>query len=192
VAPPSSRDVARAAVKAEISRAAFDLVLRDGFDNVTINDLAAAAGVSRSTFLRYFGTKEDALLYRVDAQVTQLADALRARPVEEDDWQALRRAVDILIEPYQRDQDGALAMTHVIQGAPALTARMLEKQHLWRPALTEALADRHSSVRPIPVPLAVRATAALVCMNVAIDQWTESDGQLDLIELVDEAFASLC
>jgi AcrR family transcriptional regulator len=191
VARPSTRDVARAAVKAELSRAAFDLVLRDGFDNVTINDLAAAAGVSRSTFLRYFGTKEDAVLYTVDAQVTQLADALRARPIEEDDWQALRRAVDILIEPYQRDQVGALAMTQVIQSAPALTARMLEKQHLWRPALTEALADRHSSARPIPIPLAVRATAALVCMNVAIDHWTASGGQLDLIDLVDEAFSSL-
>lgn len=36
---------------------AFELFRREGFDYVTVNDVAAAAGVSRSTFLRYFGSK---------------------------------------------------------------------------------------------------------------------------------------
>ncbi|MFF7984149.1 TetR/AcrR family transcriptional regulator [Streptomyces sp. NPDC007901] len=40
---------------------------RECFEKVTVNDLAAAAGVSRSTFLRYFGSKEDVVLSAVDA-----------------------------------------------------------------------------------------------------------------------------
>ncbi|MGW6770978.1 hypothetical protein ACWGBX_11235, partial [Streptomyces sp. NPDC055037] len=35
------------------------------------------------------------------------------------------------------------------------------------------------------------ATAALDCLNVAIDHWTASDGHLDLVDLLDEAFATL-
>ena len=58
----NTREIARAAVRAELGQVAFELFLREGFDKVTIDDLAAAAGVSRSTFLRYFGTKEDAVL----------------------------------------------------------------------------------------------------------------------------------
>jgi AcrR family transcriptional regulator len=191
VARSSTRDIARAAVKAELAQAAFDLVSRDGFDTVTVNDLAAATGVSRSTFLRYFATKEDAVLYAIDAQVTQLADALRARPAEEDDWIALRRSLDTVIEPYQRDPVSALAMTRLVQEVPALYARMLEKQHSWRPALSEALADRHSGSAPVTVSVLVKATSALVCLNIALDRWTTSDGKLDLVELLDEAFGAL-
>ena len=178
-------------MKAELAQAAFDLVSRDGFDKVTINDLASATGVSRSTFLRYFGNKEDAVLYALDAQGTQLAEALRARPQEEDDWKALRRAFDTVIEPYQRDPVGALAMTRLVHEVPALYARMLEKQHSWRPALSAALADRHDISGDLPVPLLVKATAALVCLNIALDRWTASDGRLDLVALLDEAFCAL-
>jgi AcrR family transcriptional regulator len=187
----TTRDIARAAVKAELSQVAFNLASRKGFEKLTINDLASAAGVSRSTFLRYFGTKEDAILYAIDAQVTQLSDALHTRPDDEDDWTALRRALDTVIEPYLRDPTAALAMTRLVQDAPALYARMLDKQHSWRPVLTEALAERHGSVQPVPLPLAVKATAALVCLNIALDYWTASDGQLDLVDLLDEAYGAL-
>ena len=187
----TTRDIARAAVRAELAEVAFDLFRREGFDNVTIQDLAEAAAVSRSTFLRYFGSKEDAVLDVVDARGDQFADALRARPAEEDDWTAIRRALDTVIEPYHQDPAKALAMTRLIMGTPALWARQMEKQHGWRPALAEALAGRTDPPRPMTLALSVRATAALVCLNIALDQWTASDGRLDLVALLDEAFAAL-
>jgi AcrR family transcriptional regulator len=170
---------------------AFDLASQNGFDKVTINDLASAGGVSRSTFLRYFPTKEDAVLYAIDAQIADLVHALLNRPAAENDWNALRRALDTVIEPYRRDPTSALAMTRLVQDSPALYARMLEKQHSWWPALTEALAERNNSSRPVPLPLVVKATAALVCLNIALDHWTASDGKLDLEGLLDEAFETL-
>ncbi len=187
----TTRDIARAAVRAELAEVAFDLFRREGFDNVTIQDLAEAAAVSRSTFLRYFGSKEDAVLDLVDARGDQFADALRARPPEEDDWTAIRRALDTVIEPYHQDPAKALAMTRLIMGTPALWARQMEKQHGWRPALAEALAGRTDPPRPMTLALSVRAAAALVCLNIALDHWTASDGRLDLVALLDEAFAAL-
>ncbi|MFC4007357.1 TetR family transcriptional regulator [Nonomuraea purpurea] len=186
-----TRDIARAAVRAELAQVAFDLFRCEGFDKVTLNDLAAAAGVSRSTFLRYFGSKEEAVLGAFDTRMGLVADALRGRPADEDDWTALRRALDTVIELYHRDPAGALAMTRLIMDTPALCARNLEKQHNWRPALVQALAERAGSARPAPLALPVRVAAALDCLNIAVDHWAASDGSLDLVGLIDEAFAAL-
>ena len=181
----------RTAIRAELAQVALDLFRREGFENVTVNDLAAAAGVSRSTFLRYFATKEDAVLFALDAQGELLADALRSRPAEEDDWTALRRALDTALEPYHHDPVGALASTRLVQQTPALCARQLEKHHGWLPALARALADRGGTPNSVPLVLSVKAAAALDCLNIALEHWTASDGQLDLIALVDEAFTAL-
>src|SRR6266700_3918991 len=116
----NTRDIARAAIRAQLAQVAFDLFRRKGFDQVTVNDLAEAAGVSRSTFLRYFRTKEEAVLCAFDTQGEQVADALRARPADEDDWTALRRALDTVIEQHRQDLAGALAMTRLVQETPAL------------------------------------------------------------------------
>ncbi|MFJ8021519.1 TetR/AcrR family transcriptional regulator [Streptomyces sp. NPDC096311] len=187
----STRDIARAAIRAELAEVAFELFRREGFENVTVNDLAAAAGVSRSTFMRYFASKEEAVLSAFDAHGEQVASALRARPADEDDWTALRRALDVVIEYYRQDPANALAMTRLVQDTPALCARQLEKQNSWRPLLTQALAERTGPPQATMLALAVRAAAALDCLNIALDHWTGSDGDLDLIALLDEAFAAL-
>ena len=77
---PASREIARAAVQAELSLAAYELVVEKGYGNVTLDDMAAAGGVSRSTFLRYFRTKDQAIQVALKAYVQRMADALRARP----------------------------------------------------------------------------------------------------------------
>ena len=185
----STRDIARAAVRAELAQVAFDLFRRDGFDRVTVTDLAAAAGVSRSTFLRYFGSKEEAVLGALDAHGHQAADVLRARPADEDDWTALRHALNAIVEAYLQDPPSALALTRLVQDTPALCARRLEKQHDWHPTLTRALAERTG--RPATLTQSVRSAAALDCLNIALEHWAAADGQLDLVALLDEAFAAL-
>jgi AcrR family transcriptional regulator len=187
----STRSIARAAIRAELAQVAFDLFRDKGFDRVTINDVAAAAGISRSTFLRYFDTKEEAVLGALEAQGEQLADALRARPGSEDDWRALRRAMDAIVEDYRRDPAGALATARLIRETPALQARRLEKQCAWRPALAESLAERRDPPHSGDLALMVRAAAALDCLDIAVDHWTAAGGHLDLGGLLDEAFAAL-
>ncbi|MEU6200895.1 TetR family transcriptional regulator [Streptomyces sp. NPDC047061] len=187
----TTRDIARGAVRAELARAAFGLFRSEGYENVTVNDLAAAAGVSRSTFLRYFGSKEEAVLGVFDTHGEHVAAALSARPVAEDDWTALRRALDTALEHYRRDPDSALAMTRLVKDTPALCASRLGKQSGWRPALANALAERTGSAEQPTLTHAVRVAAALDCLNVALDHWTDSDGRLDLPSLLDEAFAAL-
>jgi AcrR family transcriptional regulator len=180
-------------VRSQLAEVAFELFRREGFENVTVTDVANAADVSRSTFLRYFGTKEDAVLYALDAQGEKVADALRTRPADEDDWTALRRALDVSIEHYRHDPDEALAVTRLVRDTPALCSRQLEKQQSWRHALGRALTDRATSTPQGADAYAatVRAAAALDCLNIALDHWTASNGESDLEALLDQAFAAL-
>ena len=125
---PASREIARAAVQAELSLAAYDLVVEKGYDNVTLDDMAAAGGVSRSTFLRYFRTKDQAILVALKAYVERMADALRARPGEEGDWAALRSAIESFVVPiYTRNPAGAQAISRL-----AMFTRTLSGTHLER------------------------------------------------------------
>lgn len=189
--PTSTRDIARSAVRSQLALAAFDLIEREGFANVTVTDLAVAGGVSRSTFLRYFDGKEDAILSAFDAQGEQAANALLNRPKHESDWTALRGAFGPIIDRYREDPDRALAITHLIWSTPALRAGLLERQHLWLPGISHALAERSGLGESPSVAVSVKCAAALDCLNIAIRHWTASEGRLSLIDLLDEAFAAL-
>ncbi|HEY0933133.1 MAG TPA: TetR/AcrR family transcriptional regulator [Trebonia sp.] len=188
---PGSRAIARAAVQAELSLAAYELVVEKGYGNVTLDDMAAAGGVSRSTFLRYFGTKDQAILVALEAYVERMADTLRARPRDEDDWSALCSAIEASIGPiYIKHPAGAQAITRLAMFTQALSGAQLERQN-WRTPLTRALAERHGVSEPAPIGLAVKVGAALECMGLAISYWIAADGTVDLIDLLRDGFTGL-
>jgi AcrR family transcriptional regulator len=187
-----TRAIARDAVRAELSQVAFELTREHGFHNVTVDDMAAAAGVSRSTLLRYFGSKEEVVLSAFDDHGVRFAEALRARPPEEDDWTALCRSLEAVLEYYYLENPaGALSVTKFVRSTPALSERQATKRGSWRPAFTAALAARAGIEGEVPVGLEVRVAAGLDCMGIAIERWAESDGELDLLGLLAEGFAAL-
>lgn len=184
-----TRDIARTAVRLRLAQVAIDVFRRDGFDQVTIADVATEAGVSRSTFQRYFPTKEDVFLKPIEEQAQPLAAALRERPAAEDDWTALRRALDVLIQPQLDDPETALATARVIQETPSLHSRSVAQRVAWAPGLAEALAQRPGSGDSELVHL-VRAASAMHCLTLVVDRWVRSDGHHDFGELLDEAFTA--
>ncbi|MGW7658490.1 TetR/AcrR family transcriptional regulator, partial [Streptomyces tendae] len=79
---------------------ALDLFLENGYEQTTIDDICAVAGISRSTFFRSFPSKEDVFVSTTSAAPEELLDALRQRPDDETPWTALRHAMDPLIAHY--------------------------------------------------------------------------------------------
>jgi AcrR family transcriptional regulator len=186
-----TRVLAREAVRAELSQIAFELARERGFDNVTVDEMAAAGGVSRSTLLRYFGTKEEAVLSAFDVHARRFADDLRGRPAGEDDWTALRRALEGVIPFYLQDPATALAITRFVLDTPALSSRRAQQRHDWRPVLGAALAERAGIDGPLPMVMAVKVAAALNCMDIAVERWAASGGAADLAALMAEGFDAL-
>jgi mycofactocin system transcriptional regulator len=77
VTDPELLEARREGTRARIERAALDLFTRDGFEGVTIDEVAEVAGTSRRTYFRYFATKADAVWGDFSAHVDRLAALLR-------------------------------------------------------------------------------------------------------------------
>lgn len=191
-AAPTLRYRATRAVRAEIATIAVRLFLEQGFEKTTVDQIAAEAGLSRASFFRYFGSKEDVVFGHLGELGQRVADALAARPADEPAWQALRRAFDLLITQRLAYPDEGLALSRMLHDTPSLQARQLGKQLGWQDLLAPEVA-RRLGVPDEPYDPRPRAlvAAALGCLNVAVDVWTATDGTVPLADLVDQAMGAV-
>jgi AcrR family transcriptional regulator len=190
--PPTLRDRAARAVRAEVSAVAIRLFLEQGFDQTTVEQIAAEAGLSRTSSFRYFATKEDVAFGHEEALVQRVLDALVARPATENAWLALRRAFPVLLDESTASPEKALALARLMNDTPALKARQLGRQLVWQDLLEPEVARRLgvSAQANDPRPRALVA-AAIACLNVAGDVWTSSNGAIALPGLFDQAMSAL-
>lgn len=189
---PPLRERTRRAVRAEIAATAIRLFKERGFDATTVDQIAAAAGISRRSFFHYFGSKEDLVLGDTDALGESVRDALQARPAEESAWEAIRAALMVL-RPRADTAAEQLAIARLHHQAPSLRARHLEKHMRWQELLAPEIQRRLGLPDADPPDPRARAfvAAALACLDAAIDAWCESDGAADPIELFDGAIAAI-
>lgn len=189
------RQRTRRAVRAELIDAAQDLFVAQGYEGTTVDQIAAAVGMSRRSFFRYFASKDDLVLGKYDAMADQLADALRARPADESLWSSLRRVFDGVVD-YATDTAKAqrmAAMERIVRDGDALRASYLQRLDAIQGALVEVARERaraagHAWDDADPAPAAA-VGAAFACMRTANDL-AASTGR-DLSELLDEAFGRL-
>jgi AcrR family transcriptional regulator len=124
-----------------ISDVATGMFADRGFDEVTIAQVADAAGVAKMTVTNYFPRKEDLVFDRADAIVRSLADVIAARAPGESMLAAIRR--DFAERAARADVTLGLssaAFARMIENSPALTGRGLEMIYEREQALGDAIA----------------------------------------------------
>ncbi|WP_405391237.1 TetR family transcriptional regulator [Streptomyces sp. NBC_01102] len=168
------RERKKEATRQAVHEATLRLTVEHGFDHVTVEAVADAAGISRRTFSNYFTNKEDALLYGEEQHIRALVLAVRDRPAEEHAWTALRAAAADFsrrIAPPEREWAvrTRLAMRH-----PSLLARQLANHAALERDLAEAVASRQGPVAGDVRPL-VLAAAFLSSLRIAMRLWIEED-----------------
>lgn len=184
---PGLRERRKALTASELEAAAYRLFGERGFDNVTVDDIAAEADVSRRTFFRYFASKEDVLLADHFVQLARLREAMAARPMDEPIVTALRNAVLTLTTDFEERKEKVILRARLMRDTPSLQARSLVHQKLWEEAMQEMVADR-LGVDPVKdLRPGVVAAAALAAMRVAFTIWLTADCEGDVIELTKEA-----
>jgi AcrR family transcriptional regulator len=157
-----------------------------GFERTTIDQIAAAAEISRRTFFRYFADKEE-LFFAEDERLLAVIDqTLDDAPGDEPVLDLARRATRALAAASAADPARRLARERLIAATPALQARRLAKTLRWEQAIAARLVARGSDW---PEALLV-PKVALACFQAAYERWVLDPGQ-DLPGLVDESFAAL-
>ena len=123
-----------------LKRAAMALFLDRGFEATTIDDIAAAADMSRRSFFHYFASKEDVVAaWQEDAAAALVAEIL-ARPADESMLTAAENAIAAAVK--RIDPAEAAAMSRLKRDNPALHARDQLKYEKLEQALAEGLAQR--------------------------------------------------
>jgi AcrR family transcriptional regulator len=183
------RERKKARTKAAIQQHAMRLFSEQGYQATTVEQIAAAAEVSPSTFFRYFPTKEDVVLY--DALDPVLLAAFRAQPAELSPIKALREA---MWSVFGELPEGELAVQGerdaLIRSVPELRARMLDEFAKNLELFAEIVADR---VGRRPDDPAVRTLAGAV-IGVGISAWyTAGPGAepRDYLAVLDASLAHL-
>ena len=117
----AAASVAQAASRAAVVAAALELFAEQGFDQTSVEQIAQAAGVSRSTFFRQFGGKDDVVFTDHEALLDRLREFL-AQP-HEDPWAAVCETSVAVYAHFAADPELARRRYAVVRGVPALRER---------------------------------------------------------------------
>jgi AcrR family transcriptional regulator len=157
----------------ELAAVAQRLFLERGFERTSIEDIAAAAGIGRRTFFRYFRAKVDVLFAESASELEVLRRELASAPEAEDYRAALMRAVTTALRVAPGDREWALQRAQLILSVPALQAQAAVVFARWRRIATEFVAGRFPAD-----DLFARATghAVLAATLAAHEHWIARPG----------------
>lgn len=177
------------ATRDRIRASALRLFREQGYDATTVEQIAAAAGVSHVTFFRYFPTKEDVALS--DSYDPLIASSIAQTPAT---WPLTLRIRTVLVEGlrliYSTQRDTLLAQNKLIVSTPALRERMWAGQIATQQVILEALKADHLDPQA-SFQARVTVAACLAAASTAVLAWVDGNGTPELPELMAQAFDTL-
>lgn len=185
------RERKKLATRRALGVAAMRLAMQRGLDNVLVEDIAAAAGVSARTFNNYFGSKYEAICALAMDRGRQVGEALRNRTASEPLTEAITHAV---LEQYGSadeapEKEWIDGVRLVIQ-SPALQGEYLRTQYAAQQALADAIAERIGADEDDMFP-AVLAGAVGAATQVAMERWLRADPPVPMAPLIRQALGEL-
>ncbi|WP_200824934.1 TetR/AcrR family transcriptional regulator [Nonomuraea solani] len=159
------REQKKQATREALRAAALRLALERGPDNVRVDDIAEAAGVSPRTYNNYFSSREQAIVAAVTGErEARVAAAVAGRA----DGAGLAGAViEAIVEQYTAPAEPARDALLLITTRPALRDAYVEAASAIEHPLTEAIADRAGD----PLTARVLAASVAAAVRVALGQW---------------------
>lgn len=162
------RERKKEATRVALREAALRLALERGPENVRVDDIAAAAGVSPRTYNNYFSSREQAIVAAVAGERgAGIAAAVTGRPAEVGLADAV---VDAVVDQYCAPQPEALLL---ITTSPALRDSYVDGAAALEAPLAAAIAERVGAGR---LAAAVLAAAVGAAVGVALREWLSAAG----------------
>jgi len=169
-AAPRSKDERRA----EVVRVALELFANSGYEETTVDEIAAGAQVSRRTFFHYFGSKADILFSLSQESLARLESAVASQPTELSDLEAIGEAWTSFAE-WSSETTGTLrarvmALRKAAAGSTVLRGRQYEMHLAYQEAIARGLATRKGLSTP-DGSMRLAAAIGQTVVNVAMTDW---------------------
>lgn len=188
------RERKRRETRAALGLAAIRLCVQRGWENVTVDDIAAAANVSPRTFRNYFSTKAAAVAAAHQERMLRIADALRDRPASEPLWTAITNAVATQFEPpaqkseVLQDPIRWVERIRFIFTEPAIHGEVLKASAAAQVELAEVIAERAGARRAKDLYPQVAAAVVATVVGTVVDRWLSNGPSGSVIPLLRKAF----
>jgi mycofactocin system transcriptional regulator len=187
--PEATRGRPASTSRQDVARAALDLFARQGYDATTVDEIAAAVGISRRTFFRYYESKPDVVWGEFDAELVRLRDRLAEARASEPMMDVLRRSVIATNRFGAGELDELRIRMVLISTVPTLVAHSAVRYEEWCDVVATFAASRLGGAPDDLAPQTV-ARASLGAAMAAFASWARDDTG-DLVGDVDRAFRLL-
>ncbi len=171
-----------------LAAAALDLFEEQGYENTTVIEIAEHAGLTKSTFFRYFPDKRE-VLFGGGTVAGLLVEGIAAAPPGSGPLDSVAEALDALGRTFftaeRREFSGRR------QAILNATTELREREALKRIELTASMTDSLNR-RGVP-SLTARVAAQLgsLAWEIAYDQWIDTDNSEDFGPLARQALADV-
>jgi AcrR family transcriptional regulator len=198
---PSSRRAAaqRRQMRQDLAAAAMDLFATQGYEETTVDQIAAAAGVARRTFFRYFRSKEEAIFPDHDDTLVRVADLLASAEPDEHPLDVVCRGIKEVLRMYASTPAVSVARYQLIRQVPALREREIAVVARYERLFTRYLLGRFDASETIPpswrhggdddsMLAEVSAAAVVAAHNHVLRRWLRAGGHGDVEAQLDHSF----
>jgi AcrR family transcriptional regulator len=183
------RERKKAKTRLAVEDAALTLFEERGFDATTVEEIAAWAEISTTTFFRYFPTKADVLVGDHGQQLPALRQAIVERPASESDlvaiWRAVRSEWVAAV-----DAERTARKARIIATSDLLTGLSHHGGERWLAVFIDALAQRRG-LDPQDERCSLAARVGLAALASAVEGWIAEGCVSDLGSRIDANFEQM-
>jgi len=173
--------------RGRLEEAALALYGERGFDNTTVAEIAARAGLTERTFFRHFADKREVLFWGAGRLQALLVDAVAGAPASASPLDAVAAAIEAAGAFLQDRRDYSRQRQAIIAASPELRERELIKLA----SLASALADTLRQ-RGVEEPAAsLTAEVAIAVFKIAFARWVEETNKKDLPHVMRDSLDEL-
>jgi AcrR family transcriptional regulator len=175
----SLRRTKREQLRTRVEHVALDLFRRHGFEQVTVERIAAEAGIGSATFYRYFGTKDGVLFAYQQRWLDDIRRAADGLDVTRPRGEQITYLLGVLATIFDAQLGTMQVRDEIVARNPTLLPRTLAVQRTWEQELAANLARRRdleagdfsaqvdAAVVQVVVRLAFRRLRAGACASMA-------------------------
>ena len=168
--------------RSDIINAATELFVTKGFDQTTMDDIAEAAVVSRSTLFRYFGNKEAMVFPHQDERLGIFIDIVSDPQADESPFDTVQRGLMHMAGIFHSTREEMAVQHKIVMSSPHLQARELAFYEEWERTIRIAVVNPYAGSADRANRAKVASSAIFATVRMALTEWLEDGCRENLVK----------